>query len=55
MEREGRLQRPLAEIAASVLHMHANRMFHAAAPYQELVLYDFMIRDAVSRSKRGER
>jgi thiopeptide-type bacteriocin biosynthesis protein len=47
-----KLQRPVASIAADVLHMHANRMFHAAAQHQELVLYDFLVRDAVSRQKR---
>jgi len=52
LEQGGALRRPRAEIAADVLHMHANRMFHAAAPYQELVLYDFLVRDAVSKLKR---
>ncbi|HZN91977.1 MAG TPA: thiopeptide-type bacteriocin biosynthesis protein, partial [Myxococcales bacterium] len=55
LERKGKLQRPLAEVASSVLHMHANRMFHSAAPHQELVLYDFMWRDAVSREKSSEK
>jgi len=41
-EADGRLQRPLRAIAGSYLHMNANRMFHAAARAQELVLYDFL-------------
>jgi thiopeptide-type bacteriocin biosynthesis protein len=40
----GRLAAPLDEVAASWLHMHANRMLRGAARAQELVIYDFLTR-----------
>jgi thiopeptide-type bacteriocin biosynthesis protein len=40
----GLLTVPPAELAASYLHMFANRMLRAAARAQELVLYDFLDR-----------
>jgi thiopeptide-type bacteriocin biosynthesis protein len=38
----GRLSVPLAELAPSYLHMHANRLLRTAHRAQELVLYDFL-------------
>jgi thiopeptide-type bacteriocin biosynthesis protein len=43
-EREGRLTRPIAAIAGSVVHMHANRLLRAGHRAQELVLHDFLTR-----------
>jgi len=40
----GRLTAPLREIAASYLHMHANRLIRSAPREHELVLYDFLSR-----------
>lgn len=40
----GRLGDSLANLAASYLHMHANRLFRSSARAQELVLYDFLSR-----------
>jgi thiopeptide-type bacteriocin biosynthesis protein len=42
LAREGGLGEPLAELARSLLHMHANRMLRSAARAQELVLYEFL-------------
>jgi len=43
-ERGGRLSRPLADLAASMAHMHVNRLLRSAHRAQELVLYDFLTR-----------
>jgi thiopeptide-type bacteriocin biosynthesis protein len=51
-ERAGRLARPLADLAASFLHMHANRLLRSAQRAQELVLYDFLARLYASRAAR---
>ena len=40
----GRLSVSLADLAASLLHMHANRLLRSAARAQEMVLYDFLAR-----------
>jgi thiopeptide-type bacteriocin biosynthesis protein len=42
--RAGGLSVPLAELAPSYLHMHANRLLRSAHRAQELVLYDFLSR-----------
>jgi thiopeptide-type bacteriocin biosynthesis protein len=47
------LTRPLEEIAASFLHMHAIRMLRTAPRRHELVLYDFLLRHYASASHRG--
>jgi thiopeptide-type bacteriocin biosynthesis protein len=44
LEREGRLHEPRLDLAASFLHMHANRMLATRARAQELVLYDHLER-----------
>ena len=41
-----------AEVAGSLLHMHANRMLRGASRAQELVLYDFLFRHYLSLGKR---
>lgn len=43
-ERHGRLTASLADIAHSLIHMHANRILRSNARAQELVLYDFLCR-----------
>jgi thiopeptide-type bacteriocin biosynthesis protein len=40
----GRLSQPLTKLAASALHMHANRLLRSAQRAQEMVLYDFLAR-----------
>ena len=44
---------PLAELAPSYLHMHANRLLRSAQRAQELVLYDFLARLEESRAARS--
>ena len=39
-----RLTMPLADIALSCVHMHANRLLRSAHRAQEMVLYDFLTR-----------
>jgi thiopeptide-type bacteriocin biosynthesis protein len=48
------LSQPLTELAASYLHMHANRLLRSAQRAQELVLYDFLARLYESRVARGQ-
>jgi lantibiotic biosynthesis protein len=52
MERDGRLLRPLADLAASFVHMHLNRLFRSAQRRQELVVYDFLSRLYASQRAR---
>ncbi len=55
-ERSGALDRPLFEVSQSLLHMHANRMFRAAANEQECVLYEYLrrtYRSAIARARRS--
>ena len=49
----GWLSRSLAELSASYLHMHANRLLRSAQRAQELVLYDFLARLDESRAARA--
>jgi thiopeptide-type bacteriocin biosynthesis protein len=54
----GDLTCSLSEIAASYLHMHANRMLRSEQRAHELALYDFLARlyqSEVARAKRMER
>ncbi len=51
----GRLTVALADLAGSLLHMHANRMLRGAARAQELVLYDFLARLYDGRVARQRR
>jgi thiopeptide-type bacteriocin biosynthesis protein len=43
-EAAGRLSVPVTRLAASLLHMHANRLLRSAARAQEMVLYDLLAR-----------
>jgi len=45
---------PLAELAASFLHMSINRILRSAHRAQELVLYDFLARLYQSASARSQ-
>ncbi len=54
-EQAGRLSQTLAAIAASCVHMHANRLLRSAHRSQELVLYDFLARLYASRAIRAQR
>lgn len=51
-ERTGRLTVPVAELAKSFIHMHANRCLRSAARPQELVIYDFLERCYTSQVAR---
>jgi thiopeptide-type bacteriocin biosynthesis protein len=53
LEQAGRLTLPRVELAASYLHMHANRLLRSAQRAQELVLYDFLARLYEARMARG--
>jgi len=52
LETAGRLSVPMAELAGSFLHMHANRMARSAARAQELVLYELLSRHHASQAAR---
>jgi len=56
-EREGRLSISMAELTASFLHMHANRLLRSEQRAQELVLYDFLLRlyeSEAARKRKGQ-
>jgi hypothetical protein len=55
VEAAGRLTLPVAELAPSYLHMHANRLLRSAARAQELVIYDFLERLYKSKPAREAR
>jgi thiopeptide-type bacteriocin biosynthesis protein len=50
---DGRLAMPLNDLAATHMHMHANRLLRAAQRAQELVIYDFLERLYASRLARA--
>jgi thiopeptide-type bacteriocin biosynthesis protein len=50
----GRLAQPLAGLAASYLHLHANRLVRSAQRAQEMVLYDFLYRLYQSRAAQAQ-
>jgi thiopeptide-type bacteriocin biosynthesis protein len=52
VEAAGHLNAPLAEIAWSYLHMHANRLLRSAQRSQELVLYELLDRHYSSQQAR---
>jgi len=52
-DRAGELTRPVVDFAWSIVHMHANRMLHASARAQEMVLYDFLRRLHAAQRARG--
>jgi thiopeptide-type bacteriocin biosynthesis protein len=54
-EAAGHLGLSVAELAASYLHMHANRLLRSAARAQELVIYDFLCRLYDSQAARARR
>ncbi len=51
----GRLTKPLSEILASYLHIHANRLLRSAHRQQELVIYDLLTRhyDSLQAREKG--
>ena len=51
----GRLAVPFDDLAASLAHMHVNRMLRAAPRVQELVLYEFLDRLWAARTARPGR
>ncbi|XXF79655.1 lantibiotic dehydratase [Myxococcaceae bacterium GXIMD 01537] len=51
----GELTQPLPHLAASLVHMHTNRMLRTAARAQELVLYDLLHRLYESRAARARK
>ena len=50
---EGRLSVSLPELAASYMHMHANRLLRSSQRAQEMVIYDFLARLYESRLARS--
>ncbi len=52
-EEAGRLSVRIAELAASYLHMHANRLLRSGQRAHELVLYDFLSRHYESKLARA--
>jgi thiopeptide-type bacteriocin biosynthesis protein len=55
MAGSGRLSVSLDSLAASYLHMHANRMLRSAQKAQELVIYDFLTRLYESQQARSRK
>jgi lantibiotic biosynthesis protein len=53
-ERRGELIRPLADLASSFVHMHANRLVRSSGRAHELVLHDFLTRIYESRVARAK-
>lgn len=51
-EQAGRLSMPLADLAPSYMHMHANRLLRSVQREQELVLYDYLERLYQSQAAR---
>jgi thiopeptide-type bacteriocin biosynthesis protein len=54
-ERAGRLTVSVTELAASVLHMHCNRLLPASQRMHELVLYDWLLRLYESDAARARK
>jgi thiopeptide-type bacteriocin biosynthesis protein len=52
LQRAGRLNQPIADLAPSYVHMHVNRMIRSAARAHEMVLYDFLYLLHESRAAR---
>ena len=53
LEARGRLTRPVAGIASSLVHMTANRLLRSAARAQEMVIYDLLDRLYLAQAKRA--
>jgi thiopeptide-type bacteriocin biosynthesis protein len=53
LERDELLTRPLPEIAASLAHMHLNRLLQARHREHELVIYDFLARLYEAAARRA--
>ncbi len=52
LEKAGRLNQSIADLAPSYVHMHVNRMIRSAARAHEMVLYDFLYLLHESRAAR---
>jgi thiopeptide-type bacteriocin biosynthesis protein len=52
---QDQLEVPLAELVASFIHMHVNRLIPAQARLHELVLYDFLYRHYKSELARQQK
>jgi len=55
LEQAHRLTQSIDELAASFIHMHANRMLRSAAREQELVIADFLVRIYESQIARARK
>ncbi len=53
IEQVGELCESIEDLAASFIHMYANRLLRSAARAQEMVLYDFLRRIYESQIARG--
>jgi lantibiotic biosynthesis protein len=51
LDREGQLDVPIQDLAASYAHMHVNRLLRSAHRFQELTIYDLL--DRIYRSQRA--
>jgi len=51
-DQHGQLTASIPDIAASLLHMHANRMLRSSLQMQERVLYDYLFRIYESQAQR---
>ena len=54
LEQSGQLAVPIAELAKSYIHMHANRLLRSAPRQHELVLYDFLDRSYTAEVARAK-
>ncbi|MDQ3952771.1 MAG: lantibiotic dehydratase, partial [Actinomycetota bacterium] len=55
LDAEGRLTTPLHDLAASLAHMHVNRLLRSSQRAHEMVLYDLLDRLYVARAARKRR
>lgn len=55
LEASGELERPLTALAASLMHMHVNRLARSAGQAHELLLYDFLARLLAGAAARAAR
>jgi len=53
LARSGELASPIADVAASLLHMHANRVLRSSNRAQEMVLYHYLEKTYASRLARA--
>ncbi len=55
LDKRGELVEPLRSVIASLLHMHANRMFETASRRQEHMTFEYLVRAYESRVARSRK